>query len=275
MTSHEHWLGNENAQLVDDIAKCMADLETITASNYKLVNKEDGSFRYVNYLISRLKFDKNTDEILEVKRKKTKHLSRKTSVDIGDNGDKSAPAGILLILEEVTSKEYMLQTLSKQVPASIINNIRGDGNLLEGAVQRATVLNIDIRGFTKLQEEMSPARIVQYLNYFHEAVFAAVIERGGKGNYLNTGIVTQTNGDSATVVFGIPYSDIDTSSHAITSAVKLQGSMEETNLALQGSSLPAMSIGIGISTGMVTSGAIGPKHLLQYTAFGRNNCILC
>jgi adenylate cyclase len=109
-------------------------------------------------------------------------------------------------------------------------------------------------------EEMSPPRIVKYLNCFHDAVSTAVIEWGG--------IVTNIQGDSATAVFGVPYTTSHDSSNAANAAISLKGYMETTNEILQGISLPAMSIGIGIATGTATCGAIGSKHNLQYQVFG-------
>lgn len=109
-------------------------------------------------------------------------------------------------------------------------------------------------------QEMDPKRIVRYMNCFHDAVSAAIIEQGG--------IVTQIQGDSATAVFGVPFENEDDTLRAVTAALNLQRSMEDTNKLLQGLSLPAMNIGIGISTGDATCGAIGPQNLTQYQVFG-------
>ena len=108
--------------------------------------------------------------------------------------------------------------------------------------------------------EVSPERIVKYLNCFHEAVSSAVQSKGG--------IITQCQGDCVVAVFGAPLPIGETSFMAASAAIQLQASMEEVNFTLQGLSLPALNVGVGLSTGFAICGGIGPAHHLQYQAIG-------
>jgi hypothetical protein len=147
LTSYEHWLGNENAQLVDDIANCISNGERMTATNFKLQSRKESTFRYINYNIQRLTFDKKLDEIMQIKKSTTTNTkSPKNPPEKAEDTDKQSIEGILIVMDEKSSTEFMLEILAKQVKAPIMNTIKFDTELLEGAEKIITVLNIDIRG---------------------------------------------------------------------------------------------------------------------------------
>jgi adenylate cyclase len=151
VTSYEHWLGHGNAQLVDDIARCMATSEQITGSNYRLVVKGSLVLRYVNYSLSPLMFDKKLDDVLSAKKERKKAfiikpVTANARLNSAIEEAEASTAGILIVMGEVTAEKSMLDTLAKQLSAPIMNDFKNEKMLFEGAVQPVTALNIDIRG---------------------------------------------------------------------------------------------------------------------------------
>lgn len=146
VTSYEHWLGHENSQLVDDISRCIGSNEEVTGVSFNLTVKTNygTEYRCVNYFIAPLKFNKELDEILKEKApvKKVAHRPSAAFAEI----ENLPSAGIVIIMQEVTSKTFLIESLAKQVSISVMNEFKENESLLEGDVKQVTVLNIDIRG---------------------------------------------------------------------------------------------------------------------------------
>ncbi|KAI8914161.1 hypothetical protein EDD86DRAFT_187051 [Gorgonomyces haynaldii] len=248
LTSYQHWLGADNPRLVDEINKVITTNYHTSGTNCKLVVKGASEPRYVNYHIAPIRYSEQMDqERIRPKSAKQKPTQQENN-------------GILLFLQDTSPEASMIEALGRQLDHTTIDMIKDTPMMLEGIEARMTVMCCDIRGFSSLIPEIGPQRTVQYLNCFHQAVSDAVKSHNG--------VVIQLTGDAAICVFGAPISKEDDAVQATRAAMVLQQSMEDVNFTLQGMSLPAMKIGIALTTGDAIYGAIGAQSNLQFQVFG-------
>jgi adenylate cyclase len=131
---------------------------------------------------------------------------------------------------------------------------------LGGANQKATVLFADIRGFTRISENLEPARIVEMLNEYFTRVSEVIFDHGG--------MIDKFMGDAVMAVFGVPISKGNDAAAAVETAIEIQKLMLEMNRDAAVRHWPELRIGIGINTGIVTAGNIGSPRRLDYTVVG-------
>ena len=119
----------------------------------------------------------------------------------------------------------------------------------------ATILFVDLAGFTTLAESVGPARIVDILNaYFSELV--TIIE-------AHDGIVTQFQGDAILAVFNVPRPVPGHPRRATDAAREIIEAVAGKTFAGQ-----QLRCRIGISTGAVIAGNVGAAGRMNYTVHG-------
>lgn len=127
---------------------------------------------------------------------------------------------------------------------------------LGGEIKHVTMLFCDIRGFTRITENMPPVEVIELLNEHMTALTDAAYEHGG--------IVDKFVGDLIMVLFGAPLS---TGADAV-SAVRCALHMLQVRQQLNQTSKHSLEVGIGIATGSVVAGCMGSDQRLSYTVLG-------
>ena len=124
------------------------------------------------------------------------------------------------------------------------------------------ILFSDIRNFTTLSESLTPEEVVSLLNPYLEAM-TAVIHRYG-------GTVDKYEGDAILAFFGAPLPLPDHPKQAVEAALAMREALQAFKEAWRGKlPLPEdFDIGIGVSTGEVFVGLLGPENRLNYTVIG-------
>ncbi|KAI8925193.1 hypothetical protein BC831DRAFT_436089 [Entophlyctis helioformis] len=262
LTSFEHWLGHDNAQLVDDITRAQVSLMPVSGRNCPLVVTNQ-PIRFVHYYIRRIAYDPEIDRLMEVR--KTKAASRintgKKARPIEEQIPEAPPvSGILVILEEVTPESSLEESLGRQLTPHTMHRLMDGREKLHGEILKVTVLVADIRSFSATTDGLSPTKIVEYLNNFYDTVAEAVQSENG--------IIIKLAGDSATAVFGMPFPHHDDSRRAMSAALKIRHAMEDLNKRHEESELPGIRVGVGIATGDALCGAIGPTRAQEYSVVG-------
>ncbi len=120
----------------------------------------------------------------------------------------------------------------------------------------ATVLFADIVGFTKISEEMKPSALACMLNEFFEAMSKIV--------FTHNGSVNKFIGDSVFAVFGAPVDKEDHAGRAVEAALAMQVEIER----LRETTGIKHSLRVGVNSGEVLAGYIGPSKRLEYTVLG-------
>lgn len=126
--------------------------------------------------------------------------------------------------------------------------------------QSATVVFIDIIGFTGLCERLSGEQAIDLLRGFHAQVERAVFAHGGTlDKYL---------GDGALAVFGVPDPLPEEAACALAAAVDLQAALSGWSDDLVARGLPRLEAAIGIHHGPVIVGDIGGESRFEFTVLG-------
>ncbi len=130
----------------------------------------------------------------------------------------------------------------------------------EGKRVKASVLFVDLAGYTEFSQGRRPEETAEVLNlYFRE--FADICHEcnGNVDKYI---------GDCAMMIFGCPKPDESHGFHAMQCAIMLRLRVEELNRQRRAEGRACLNIRIGISGGTVLAGLLGSQDRLQYTVIG-------
>ena len=151
------------------------------------------------------------------------------------------------------------QDLARFVPAEVANLIKTSADGVQvgsGEPREATVLFLDLEGFTSLSERLAPEDLVRTLNAFYAAVAEPIARHDG--------VITQFQGDAVLATFNAPRLNADHAANAIRAALEIQALLQAR---IFGDGL-ALRARIGINTGVVIHGLIGTPDRLGYTVIG-------
>jgi len=130
----------------------------------------------------------------------------------------------------------------------------------------ATVLFVDMKGYTARAESMDPAALMLWANEFMERMADEVARAGG--------VVDDYFGDGLKANFGVPVprtraEDIAQDAHnAVACALGMARALGELNQSYRARRLPEPAMRIGIHTGPVVAGSLGSEKRLKYTVVG-------
>ncbi|MFQ5436843.1 MAG: adenylate/guanylate cyclase domain-containing protein, partial [Anaerolineae bacterium] len=157
-------------------------------------------------------------------------------------------------------REWLRDMFGRFVSQEVAEAIRSGQVKLEGENRVVSVLFCDIRGFTARSEKHTPAEIVALLNEYLPVVVNAA--------QTHDGTVNKFGGDSTLVIYGAPKPVQESAYCAIQTALEMQRNLEALNERLAARGEEPIRIGVGISTGMVLAGAVGPPERQEYTVIG-------
>jgi class 3 adenylate cyclase len=155
------------------------------------------------------------------------------------------------------------KTFSRYIDPKVAERIlSGNENEVNIAGQRllATVLFADIRGFTKLSEQMPPEEVIKVLNIYFTKMVAVIRNHGG--------VIDKFIGDAMLCVWGVPHPIQNGTERAIQCAWKMQKEMELLNQDFIKKNMSTMGVGIGIHFGTVVAGTLGSSDRMEYTVIG-------
>ncbi len=147
---------------------------------------------------------------------------------------------------------FMPQAMSANAPASQPHRIGQERYLVS--------MFVDMRGSTRLAENLLPFDTVFIVNRFLGAVSQAVIECGGQPN--------QFVGDGQLALFGLSAGPQTACRQALRAAAMIAANVEELNQFLSHDLREPIRFGIGIHGGEVIIGDIGYRDHMVFTALG-------
>lgn len=190
----------------------------------------------------------------------------------------AAPIGTILLtgvcvqLREQSEKQQLMRLFQKHVAPETANliwerkeEIIQDGEL-EAQEMVATVLFMDIRGFTTISEKLPPRELLSWLNQYLDVMSNCIMNHGG--------VIDKYIGDAIMAVFGIPQARTTPEEikqdaiNAIAASIAMHGKLKELNQQLQEEGKPEIQFGIGIHTGTLVAGSIGGSRRLNYSVLG-------
>jgi adenylate cyclase len=134
--------------------------------------------------------------------------------------------------------------------------------MLDGQDAEITVLFCDIRGFSRISEQVGPARTVEWVGDVMETLSECVLaERGVLVDYI---------GDELIAMWGAPEAQPDHAARACRAALAMLGKLPVLNDRWQGSLECMTDLGIGINTGPARVGNTGSKRKFKYGPLGNS-----
>ena len=111
-----------------------------------------------------------------------------------------------------------------------------------------------------MSEKMEPERVVTTLNeYFSEMIDIV---------FKHNGTLDKIIGDELMVLYGAPISGDNDTQRAVETAVEMQQKIKDLNKEREQRKEPPILVGAGINKGLVVSGNIGSRDLMDYTVIG-------
>ena len=152
----------------------------------------------------------------------------------------------------------------KFVPKEVIDKIIHGTTINRKIVDEfktITLLNLDIRNFSKLTRKIGPIKSVALLNQFFSIMGGIV--------FKHHGIVDKYLGDGFLALFGAPVSTAMDAENAVSAALEMQYAIESLNEDYLKAILDeSVNIGVSIFTGEVVVGNIGFDMKMDYTVIG-------
>lgn len=152
-------------------------------------------------------------------------------------------------------QNFIRETFGQYVPDSVVNTILEDRGRLLPKKREATILFVDIEGFTALGERLDAEGLFTVLDAYFNEVGQAIAENGGT--------ITQFQGDAILAGFNVPVADPNHADHAIAAAKAILSRVSEQSY--QGE---RVKVRIGIHTGEVVAGTVGGGARLTFTVHG-------
>ena len=170
--------------------------------------------------------------------------------------------GLVIAIEDITDVSKVKNTFKRYVSKQVVDELLDDDAKLNlgGEEREVTILFSDIRGFTSMSENMSPESVVSTLNEY----FSDMIDIVFKYN----GTLDKIIGDELMIVYGAPISAKDDTQRAVITAVEMQKQITRLNKQRKKRKDMPVSAGIGINRGIVVSGNIGSRDMMDYTVIG-------
>jgi adenylate cyclase len=173
------------------------------------------------------------------------------------------PIGFMLVLEDITREKRVRNTMARYVAKEVVDRLLASGDdVLQGSNLVATVLFSDIRRFAMLSEAMTPGATVTMLNeYFTEMVEVISAHGGMLDKYL---------GDGLMAIFGAPVGGSVDADNALLVATDMMLALKRFNVRRVEQGFEPIEIGVGVATGEVLAGSVGPIKRMAYTVIGDN-----
>lgn len=164
-------------------------------------------------------------------------------------------------LGRTLSAEAERNNLARYFSPNLVDRLAGAENDYEaGRESKATVLFVDVVGFTRLMEGQPPQQTINFLRVFHQRMAECIFAHGGT--------LDKFIGDGVMATFGTPDAQPDDETRALGCALGMVRSVEAWNRGRRTRGLPSVRIAIGVHVGPVLMGAIGSPNRLEYSAVG-------
>jgi adenylate cyclase len=164
------------------------------------------------------------------------------------------------MVDGLEERELIRDTFGRFVSHDVAEAVLAGRVPLQGERRDVSILFQDIRGFTALSEQLDPGVLLRLLNQFFTEVVAAVEAEGG--------VVKQFLGDGVMALFGAPQPYPDHPERAVRAALGIVQRLKGLNETLAGQGIAPLEIGVGIHSGTVVAGLIGPDNRIEYGVVG-------
>ncbi len=235
------------------------DKESIVGNHYMFLFEKD---EHIIELITLSEMENETRSDLNIN---LNTVSKETVVNLSvaprldPDGNKQ---GLVMALEDISAVSKVKNTFKRYVSKQVVDELlEDDAKLNLGGEQRnVTILFTDIRGFTSMSENMEPERVVSTLNEYFSDMIDIV--------FKHNGTLDKIIGDELMVLYGAPISGKNDTQRAVETAIDMQLKIKQMNRERKKRKELPILVGAGINNGLVVSGNIGSRDLMDYTVIG-------
>ena len=170
--------------------------------------------------------------------------------------------GLVMAVEDISDVSKVKNTFKRYVSKQVVDELLDDDAKLNlgGEQRNVTILFTDIRGFTSMSEKMNPEKVVTTLNEYFSDMIDIV--------FKHNGTLDKIIGDELMVLYGAPITGENDTLRAVETAIDMQQRIKELNKERKKRKDPPILVGAGINDGLVVSGNIGSRDLMDYTVIG-------
>ncbi|MEI8668033.1 MULTISPECIES: CHASE2 domain-containing protein [unclassified Pseudoalteromonas] len=174
-------------------------------------------------------------------------------------------AGYYIIVGSIAEMHHSRKIKSmfnQYVPPARIEQLIKQGNELSQSSEKRnmTVLFADIRSFTSLSENMTAHQLSEYLNQYLTSITQIIFDHNGT--------IDKYVGDMVMAFWNAPLKDENHAQNGVEAAMAMINGLTLINKLFAEQKLPAVKIGIGLSTGDMNVGDMGSVYRKAYTVLG-------
>lgn len=183
---------------------------------------------------------------------------------LGGNAEHEAAVSAAMIAT-ADEAQRLHQTFQKFVPKQFVEHFAKGGaeTLALGYADEdeVAIMFCDIRGFTRLSEEMTPQQLMNFLNSYFKRMNAPIHD--------NFGFIDKFIGDAIMALFDHPNGLVsDRAADSVRAALDLQKALKLYNHHRAKSGYAPVRNGIGLNVGPVVLGTVGSDDRMDTTVLG-------
>jgi len=163
---------------------------------------------------------------------------------------------------ESRSKRELANLFGTYVPPELVDEMVKDPDAynMKATNRELTVMFCDMRGFTKMSEQMEPTQLQELLTGVFSRLTSLI--------RANRGTIDKYMGDCVMAFWGAPVETPDHAHLAVKSAMEMANAVRDINADHRARGLPEIGIGIGLNTGTMCVGDMGSNIRRSYTVIG-------
>ncbi|MDZ7842369.1 MAG: adenylate/guanylate cyclase domain-containing protein [Gammaproteobacteria bacterium] len=184
-----------------------------------------------------------------------------------------APAVLMILLlflfnvaygfiTESRSRRALARRFGQYVPPELVEEMSDnpDQYSMKGDRREMSVLFSDVRGFSRLAENMDPEELSALMNELLTALTRVIHEQRGT--------IDKYMGDAVMAFWGAPLRDPQHAAGAVMAALRMVEAVKGVAGEFQARGWPVIKMGIGINTGPMNVGDMGSEFRMAYTVLG-------
>ena len=163
---------------------------------------------------------------------------------------------------ESRSKRELAHLFGTYVPPELVDEMVKDPDSysMQATNRQMTVMFCDMRGFTKMSEQMEPLQLQSLLNGVFTRLTGII--------RANRGTIDKYMGDCVMAFWGAPVETPEHAHLAVKSAMEMANAVRGINEEHRAKGIPEIGIGIGVNTGNMCVGDMGSNIRRSYTVIG-------
>src|SRR5437764_7096257 len=166
------------------------------------------------------------------------------------------------LAEKIEEEKKIRSRMERYHSPAVVDEIVKGSITAEAEVKSTdvSILFADISGFTPLSETKKPEEVAEFLSHFFSYAVESIFAYGGT--------LDKFIGDAVMAFFGAPLPQDDHADRAVLTGLMLQQLVGEWNVERAKTNLPAVTVRVGINSGLAVVGNVGTEKRVDYTVLG-------